>query len=367
MRGSRLLIIIGFVVLVGAVAVYVVMFVLPPDEKPVVEGTPVTPFIPEGMKEVVVAAQNIPRGTSITSDTVQAKFWPIDSVFEGTMSDVEEVLGLNASVDIRRGMPLMIDMLTEEPVRVDLPEIPAGKVAYALPVSRYSSVAWALRPGDHVDVLISLLVVDLDEEFQTLLPNQAGCISPSEEEGCKPGILGRLEVLPNDWVVSVGPNNELQRPRLVTQLTVQNAVVLRVGDWPSEEEEEEEVPLDEGGEPVEPVEPVPGEEAVPPERANIEPLTLIVTLQDAMVLKYAEEIGASIDLVLRSPDDSDIGRITTESVTLQYIFDRFSIELPPSLPYGVTPPVRSLRPNYPWGRGGSSSEKLPEEMFVEAE
>jgi len=365
MRGSRLLIIIGFIVLVGAVAVAVVML-LPTDEEEVGEGTPVTPFIPEGMKEVVVAAQNIPRGTSITSDTVQAKFWPIDSVFEGTMSDIEEVLGLNASVDIMRGMPLTMDMLTEEPVRVDLPEIPAGKVAYALPVSRYSSVAWALRPGDHVDVLISLLVVDLDEEFQTLLPNQAGCISPSEEEGCKPGILGRLEVLPNDWVVSVGPNNELQRPRLVTQLTVRNAVVLRVGDWPSEGEEEE-VPPDEGGEPVEPVEPVPEGGATPPARGEIEPLTLIITLQDAMVLKYAEEIGASIDLVLRSPDDSDTGGITTESVTLQYIFDRFSIELPPSLPYGVTPPVRSLRPNYPWGRGGSSSEKLPEEVFVEAE
>jgi hypothetical protein len=69
-------------------------------------------------------------------------------------------------------------------------------------------------------------------------------------------------------------------------------------------------------------------------------VTLIVTPQDAMVLKYAEEVGASVDLVLRSAEDT--GEITTEAVTLQYIFDRFDIELPPKLPYGVTPSLKSL-------------------------
>jgi pilus assembly protein CpaB len=217
-------------------------------------------------------------------------------------------------------------------------------VAYALPVARYSSVAWAIQPGDHVDVLISLLVVELDEEFQTALPNSSSCVQPTEEEGCQGGLIGRLEVLPNGWVVNLTPN-EAQRPRLVTQLTVQDAIVLHVGDWPGEEDlptPEEEL-LEEEGAP----------QPTPAPRAQIEPVTLIVTPQDAMVLKYAEEVGASVDLVLRSAEDT--GEITTEAVTLQYIFDRFDIELPPKLPYGVTPPLKSLRSDTAGGAGVGES------------
>ena len=72
------------------------------------------------------------------------------------------------------------------------------------------------------------------------------------------------------------------------------------------------------------------------ERAPIEPLTLVVSPQEAMVLKYAHEAGADIDLVLRSANDSG-QTLDTDMVTLQYIFDLYNMELPPRLPYGVTP------------------------------
>ncbi|HUX76931.1 MAG TPA: Flp pilus assembly protein CpaB [Anaerolineae bacterium] len=346
MRGGRTLVLIGLIVLLGAVAVGVILWrrgalqpaSTPPSVAP--EGEEAVPFAPlEGMREIVVAAQNIPRGNRITSDAVQTATWPETSVPEGALADVEEVLGRVARVDIVLDMPILDGMLTDAPgdlgaVGSDAAlQIPAGKVAFALPVSRYSGVAWAIRPGDHVDVIVSLLVVELDEEFQTALPNNAECVQPPEGEGCQGGVMGRLEVLPNSWVVNLTPNGD-QRPRLVTQLTVQDAVVLRIGDWPGEEEAppvEEEQPEEVEGQP----------QPVPSSRAAVEPLTLIVTPQDAMVLKYAGEIGASIDLVLRS--SADTGQITTDSVTLQYIFERFEIELPPKLPYGLTPPLRSLR------------------------
>jgi hypothetical protein len=116
-------------------------------------------------------------------------------------------------------------------------------------------------------------------------------------------------------------------------------VVLHVGDWLYPEEMVEEAPpSEEEGEAGEGTE----EEAAPPPRPEIESLTLIVTPQDAVVLKYAEEMGASMDLVLRSFEDAD-KLFTTESVTLKYLFDRFTIELPPKLPYGITPPTEVLR------------------------
>lgn len=324
--------------------------------------------MPEGAVEIVVSAQDIPRNTRIVSGTgaLEMAQWPEDMVPEGAFKNMEAVFGQTSRVDIARGTPILSKMITEVPGEGGARgsdaalQIPKGKVAYAMPVSRYSSVAWALQPGDHVDVLVSLLMVDLDEEFQTILPNQAVCVSPTEEEGCKSGVMGRLEALSNGWIVQVRPS-ERQRPRLVSQLTVQNAMVLRVGDW-----EKKEV---EGRQPVEATEGEGAEtgeaggaqaEPTPTPRESVRPLTLAVTPQQAVALKYLQESGASIDLVLRSAGDT--GTVNTNSVTLEYLFESFGIETPPKVPYGVTPPLQSLGSNAagstgaPEGGGGEAPE-----------
>ncbi len=374
MRG-RILIIVGVVVLIAALAVGFMMWRNSQSEpapsetegEQVGEGTAVPYTPPEGMKEIVVAAQDtIPRGTYITSESGAVKIatWPEESVPAGTLTDIEEVYGKIARVDILGDTPVLAKMLTPESGALASRgseaalQIPVGKVAYVLPVSRYSSVAWALQPGDHVDVLISLLIVELDEEFQTILPNQATCVScptGGETEGSVGGLLGRLEALPNGWLVNLKPSEE-QRPDLVTQLTIQDALVLRVGDWDEMQEDQrvlggrgedggeavttEEQPAVEGAQPT----PVPEEQA----SRNVEPLTLAVTPQDAMVLEYIQQTGAKIDLVLRSASDS--GRsFTTEAVTLEYLFEKFGIQAPPKLPYGVTPPLQELE-------GGTTNE-----------
>jgi len=355
-----MLIIVGVLVLLGAAVIGGIMLMrgrAEPPPPPPGEGTEVY-IPPEDLTEIVVAAQSvIPLGTRITRDAVKMDGWPKDAVPDGALTSIEEALGRIAREDIPLDTPIVGVMLTER-----LPDlaatssdaalrIPEGMVAYALPVGRYSSVAWALQPGDHVDVLVSMLLVDIDEEFQTVLPNAIGCTPAEEEERCI-GLYGRMEVLPTGQAVLIVPGEQTQRPRLVTQLTVQDVVVLHLGDWPSAQgalsDEAEEAAAEEGTS----------------EREKTEPLTLIVTPQDAMVLKYAEEIGASIDLILRSAQDRDKGTVTTESVTLQYVFDRFSIELPPKLPYGITPPAQSLRHNSEEGRLGTGSERLPEEVIM---
>ena len=74
-------------------------------------------------------------------------------------------------------------------------------------------------------------------------------------------------------------------------------------------------------------------EATPTPMPEREALTLAVTQQDAMVLEYVQEMGARITFLLRSAGDRQA--TTTESVTLQYLMDRFRIELPAKLPYGA--------------------------------
>jgi pilus assembly protein CpaB len=350
MRSGRLLLIIGGVLLVVAIVVGVLTVVRPWSWLSRLnlgrqEGTPAPEA--QALVEVVVAAQNIPRGMQLAEgdNAVALQDWPADAVPSGAITDLAGVYGRIARVDIALGMPLLENMLAE--TRTDLAagggsdaalQIPEGMVGYAVPVARYSSVAWAVQPGDRVDVLLSLAMVDLDEELQTQLPNSFGCVSPTSDEGCEPGTLGRLEVLPNAWVVNVIPaEGESQSPRLVTQATVQDAIVLRVGDWPAVDSGRagaaaERAPATaEGGEELAPIE-------KPTDR--IEPMTIAVSRQDAMILDYALAAGARINFLLRSTGDTDVAR--TEAVTLEYLLDRYSIEVPPKLPYGVTPPIAEL-------------------------
>ncbi|MBU0705133.1 MAG: Flp pilus assembly protein CpaB, partial [Chloroflexi bacterium] len=247
MRSGRMLIIVGFLVLVGAAVIGGIMWVnnqRQPEPNVVIpgEGTPDVYIPPEEKIEIVVAAQNvIPRGTRVTDDAVKLAEWPRESAPDGALTSIEDAVGRITREDIVLDTPLTDDVLTDRLPDLDSMgsdaalQVPKGMVAYALPVARYSSVAWALQPGDHVDVLISILIVELDEEFQAILPNQSFCVEPPEGEGCSSGTMGRLEVLANGWVVNMSPG-EAQRPRLVTQLAVQDATVLRVGDWPGIEE-----------------------------------------------------------------------------------------------------------------------------------
>jgi len=350
MRGGRIFIILGIILVLGAVVLAVVWYtrsrpaapVGPVGEAPTPEPTAVP------VLQIVVAVQNIPRGMRITeeSNAVLLREWPESAAPEGMITDLESVYGTIARRDIPRGMPVLRDMITTRPGDLGAAgsdaalQIPEGRVAIAVPVGYYSSIAWALQPGDHVDMIVSMPIVDLDEEFQTVPPNQATCVSPPEGEGCKSGEYGRLEVLPNGWVVNLTPGGgQEQWPRLVTQLTVQDAIVLQVGEWPSPKElYPEPTPTPEPsaeGETAPPVEP-----SLPVDR--IEPVTLAVTRQDALVLEYAQIIGARINFVLRRAGDTQPA--ATESVTLQYLMERFAIQVPPKLPYGVTPPIRQVAP-----------------------
>jgi hypothetical protein len=81
-------------------------------------------------------------------------------------------------------------------------------------------------------------------------------------------------------------------------------------------------------------------------KSSQQPLLLIVSPQDALVLKWADEAGAAIHVVLRSYEDAGVRLPDTEAVTLQYMIDRFNIGLPPGLPYGVEPAVRMLERSF---------------------
>jgi Flp pilus assembly protein CpaB len=332
----RIFIIAGLVLLLGIVAIAVVLMMRGGGGGggEVVEFEP-SPTPPQTVG-IVVAVQTIERGKQIVSGTVGLYDWPLEQVPPGALYSVDEALGLYAMFDIPPGVPILttiaVDTRSLVPaVPSDLPfKIPTGKVAIAVPINRLSSIGYALNPGDRVDAMASFLVLDLDEEFQTKLQNDQILAVPGTEAltfvPIEPGGRNRNPLL---GFAALEHPIELQRPRLVAQLTVQNLMVLGVGDWITEPEPEPQpTPQSESAQ--------SSAQATPEGPTYPEIVTLIADPQDALALKFLREAGAIIDLALRSASDTE-QTFTTESVTVQYIFARFDVAEPPKLPYGIEP------------------------------
>ena len=64
-------------------------------------------------------------------------------------------------------------------------------------------------------------------------------------------------------------------------------------------------------------------DALPVQLGDIELVSLLVTPQDALILKYLYEVGADLDLVVRAPGDT--GASITGAVWSRYILDRYQI------------------------------------------
>jgi Flp pilus assembly protein CpaB len=332
MRRRRTFIIV-FAVLVVILVVGVIALVtrggglgLGPQEEPtrVAAETVVSPTpVPE--KPVIVAVQPVRRGMRIPREAVQIRRWPVDELPFDPVTNLDDIIGMFAATDLVPRQPIRASQIKRvflEGADIDL-AIPQGKVAYAMPVRVLSTVANALQPGSRVDVLISFLVVDVDEDTQVKFPAPERC--PPEE-------------LLTECVVVGGE----QMPGLVSQYTVQNALVLGVGVWGEEEAGVEVLgPGEDAGEeptPTPVAAPQEGEEPAPtptPEPRSIKSITVVtmaIDPQDALVLKWAWESDASVDFALRSAiDDQPFAQ--PESVTLQYMFERFQIALPPKLPH----------------------------------
>ena len=270
---------------------------------------------------VVVVIQPVRRGQRIPPDAVEVRRWREDDLPDDYVEKVTDVVGMIATVDLPVHRPIsasMVKGIVLEGSDISL-AIPQGKVGYALPLRLISTVANAVRPGDYVDVILSMSIVDVDQDSQVKQP-----VLLTGGEDC----LAGCQV------------NGLQIPRLVTQYTVQRALVLGVGIWGDEKAGVTVVQLGQEEEP--PIVPVAeeegGEEAPPPEVTPVPYLkqvtvvTLAVEPWDALVLKWASESQSSIDLVLRSAVDVE-NFSQPEAVTLQYMIERFQISLPAKMPH----------------------------------
>lgn len=353
-------------------------------------GIPVPTATPQfRLVRVVVAKTNLPVGERIRPDLVEVEERPDDNIAiigQVTFTDTLPLIGQITTVDISQGQAILTGMVTDIPNNVeDLGSdlalyVEEGKVAVAFPIDKFSGLAYAMRPGDLVDVLMTLRVIETDPEFNTALPNVTRRVIESELLAGRAFLFpktlqGRLEFIPEiSQVVEFIPNKDipdtdtsvsvsefefgLPIPKRVTQLTIQQAEVLWVGTWedPREQAEEEaaqaaagqfggvagvaveETAVEEGdsvdGEP-EAAETEEGGEI--PERSERQPdvIILSMTAQDALALKFALERGIDIDLALRA--QNDLTPFITVSVSLPQIIDQGGLVVPEPSDFDLDP------------------------------
>lgn len=375
MRRGRIFFILAFILLIALAGG---LLVTQRGILPFSRSSQPTPMPTAPPVQVVVVTQNLPKGYRLSSDVLGLVPWDQNSITPALFTE-EEMAGLINRVtkfSLESGTPVLENMLVTEGEQVEMSgsswalNIPPGSVAVSIPIDRLSSVSYAPRSGDHVDVIGTLLFTDLDTDFQSILPNHTGVIiasgppDPNTQEnnpltvaitsllkqGFKdpetgdvdrpgpvaPGIYGKVVIDPVlGQAVYLVPSED-QRPRMVSQMVLQNCIVLQIGDFPSEEElAVTATPVPEGqvtdqGQAV--------EEQAPSSKPIV--ITLIVNPQDAIGLNYMVYSGAQLTLTLRNPNDNE--RLDREAVTLQYLLENYQIPVPVRLPYGIYPRVDDL-------------------------
>lgn len=337
MRLGRLLIIFALILILAVLVIFTFQNLGGTPQEPAVAAT----------TDIVIVVQPISRGAVISPEALGFLAYPTEQTISSMFTDINQVAGQIARFDLEPGIPLTSGMVVSDADGLSETgsdaalQIPSGMVAFPIPIDRFSSLAYGLRAGDHVNLITSLMLIDLEQELQTRLPNDAALLSFSDTG--QPTVLIipggdasplQIEPVTNTPYFIIPP--EVQRARLVSQTVLQNIVVLHVGNYLYTDEKGNVVEnaysttiTTAEGEVIEQV-------TEPPDI-----ITLIVTPQDAITLNYLIYSGAKLTMALRPSGDDSI--VDTEAVTLEYLLDTYDIPVPIKLPFGLEPRVNSLQ------------------------
>ncbi len=232
---------------------------------------------------VVVASRDILEQTQVTADVLEVRSFPAEFAPSGAFSRRDDVVGKFARSFVPKGQIVVGGQLQLAQAAPNLSDrIPAGMVVMWLPMPEVLANDNVLKPGDHVDVLLTA-------------PLKADTDSDRAQNG------------------------------LSTQTTLQNVEIYRIGE-------------DELNGPA-PAKPADGNQKAGSTNAPIggsaagrngrKAIGFVVDHQDAVTMKFVKDAGGTIDLVTRSAEDQQTVR--TDGVTLDSLADRFRFRIPQSV------------------------------------
>jgi hypothetical protein len=90
-----------------------------------------------------------------------------------------------------------------------------------------------------------------------------------------------------------------------------------------------------------------------PTATPLPPDVVVVALQpqQQLLLRYAVEVNAQVYFALRGVNDGQL--YSVENMTLDFLLERFNVEVPPNLGYSVEGPIRRVTPTPPPDEGSA--------------
>lgn len=169
-RSNRGVLLLGlFLGIVSAVLIVVYLSQAGDGGGGEVSGGAVTP--------TVVASMDIAAGTRIVEGMVETKDIAVDTVLAGAFPETETVIGQVVRVSLVAGEQVIATKVTATGAAIAEGEnpplafvIPAGKRAVSIQVSNVIGASGLIRPGDFVDVILTMEVEE-DNIAQTILQN----------------------------------------------------------------------------------------------------------------------------------------------------------------------------------------------------
>jgi pilus assembly protein CpaB len=222
---------------------------------------------------VVMAAREIPDEAIVTPDALVVRPFPAEFAPVGAIAQPEQAVGKFAVGTIYRDQILLNGHVSTGKRAPSLSDrVPVGKVVVWLPMPDLLSGQIGFRPGDRLDILLSLKLI------QSTAPMEGAASTAPVAQG------------------------------MSTQTTLQNVEIFAIG-----EQQQAGVQASSSG--------------VSARAGNSsQPLALLVDHQDAIIIKYIKDSGGTIDLALRSSDEERIVR--TDAVTVDSIAERFRFRVP---------------------------------------
>jgi Flp pilus assembly protein CpaB len=247
---------------------------------PPAQATPVV----EATTDIIVTTQDLSVGTVLTREDVQIASVPMSLVPRDALLTIESALGKIAVVHLIQGeMVLQHHLADPTNVSHDIGYIIAdNQVLMAFPATDLMSGLGVLQRGDNVDI------------FATMTVN----VSPTLTT---PGAVGTTQQ--QQTIAQLFTFDAFQRVQVTA--IVADVVAESGSTTPTQ-----------GG-----AQPTPN-----PANVHIRAYLLAVDTQDALVLKNMLDVGATFDIVLRSPTSNELFDVSP--VTEEYLIQRFKLQIP---------------------------------------
>lgn len=272
-------------------------------------------------ENVVVAANDITLRRSILESDLMLQEMSIGSIPEGAARSINEVTGMMATSDIFSGEAILTQQIAVAGAVIQqiALTIPDDKVLVSIPLRSQLISTGLVKPGDRVDLFGTFVVEEvLGDTIEADTNSRVLLIAENAAETV--AVLRELEV----HAIIIEPN---LMPKRTNQGDRSNTGNRRSSESSSESSSDNNgIDREKGdGDNDRNTRTADPDGVFESNQLGEQAILVALDSQDSVVVNHLLDTAGMLDIVLRSPDDTQLAEVT--NVDIFYIADRYGIEL----------------------------------------